>query len=189
MGTETTEAPPMSRGISVTEDGRVVDHDRPHFEAMPGETVPGYRPPPKIRGERAEWDRPEPPTEPPAFAFDTEKLLRLLAEADAAAAARQEASSRRRDARQRLASVRGEAARAAQMGQTIGRDLASRLRAAEQADAAAAAFYNETNQRTEATLATARSCREWAESRGWTEDGGTLARGWSGPTVSSGETF
>jgi hypothetical protein len=160
----------------------------PDPEAMPHE-VPVVRQPLELRGSRVNLgdDRPEP--EPPRFDFDTQKLLRLLAEADAASAARQDASARRRDARQRLASVRGEAARAAQMGQTIGRDLASRLRAAEQADAAAAAFYNETNQRTEATLATARSCREWAESRGWTEDGGTLARGWSGPTVSSGETF
>jgi hypothetical protein len=179
----------MSRGISVTEDGRVIDHDRPHCEALPGEGVPGYRPPPKIRGERAEWDRPEPDPEPPAFDFDVDKLLRLLAEADAASAARQDASARRRDARQRLASVRGEAARAAQMGQTINRDLASRLRAAEQASSAADQFYAETSERTEATLAVARSCRGWAEAQGWSEDGGTLARGWSGPTVSSGETF
>jgi hypothetical protein len=179
----------MSRGISVTEDGRVIDHDRPHLEAMPGESVPGYRPPPKIRGERAEWERPEPDPEPPAFDFDVNKLLRLIAEAEAASAARQDASARRREARQRLASVRGEAARAAQMGYEVNRDLASRLRAAEDASRAADEFYSDAHQRTSATMELARRCREWAESRGWTEDGGTLARGWSGPTASSGETF
>jgi hypothetical protein len=160
----------------------------PDPEAMPHE-VPVVRQPLELRGSRVNLgdDRPEP--EPPRFDFDTQKLLRLLAEADAASAARQEASERRREARQRLAAVRGEAARAAQMGQSLSRDLASRLRAAEQASSAADTFYAETNQRTEATLATARRCREWAEAKGWSEDGSVLARGWSGPTVSSGETF